>query len=138
MKVIGRKERVDLPILGLHGLLAKIDTGAYTSSLHCEKTEELSKGLSCQFLNDNDVLTSFTFSKFNRRNVKSSNGIVEVRYAVWTKIKLGGEVFEIELTLTDRSEMKTAILLGRKFLSKKYVVDVSQKNKLKIHDHHVA
>jgi hypothetical protein len=131
LKIIGRKERIDLPGLGLFGLLAKIDTGAYTSSMHCEAAEVLSKGLSCQFRDDKNVVSSFTFAKFNKRNVKSSNGIVEIRYAVWTKIKLGGELFEIELTLTNRSEMKTSLLLGRKFLSKKYLVDVSQKNKLK-------
>ena len=38
-KIIGRTERIDLKALSLFGLDAKIDTGAYTPSLHCQNIE---------------------------------------------------------------------------------------------------
>jgi hypothetical protein len=63
--------------------------------------------------------------------IKSSNGITELRYQIVVCIKFGRKYFDIELTLTDRAEMKYPVLLGRKFLQGKFVVDVSKVNKLK-------
>lgn len=131
LKIIGRKEWVDLPRLGLHKIEAKVDTGAFTSSLHCENIKENKDSISCQFLNNETLSESHSFSTFNKRKVKSSNGIEELRYVIWTEIIIDGEKFEIELTLTDRNEMKAPLLLGRKFIRKKYLVDVSKKNMLK-------
>ncbi|WP_341226551.1 RimK/LysX family protein [uncultured Arcticibacterium sp.] len=134
MKVIGRKERADLPALALFNVGAKVDTGAYTSSMHCEKVTEIDGGISCQFLNSHkskESVENVIFTDFRKRKVKSSNGIEEERYSIWTKICLGEDVFDIELTLTNRSEMKTPLLLGRKFIKGKYLVDVAKKEILK-------
>jgi hypothetical protein len=62
------------------------------------------------------------------RNVKSSNGSVEQRIAIKTEIILFGNTYPIELTLTERADMKNPVLLGRKFLSKKFLIDTSRKN----------
>jgi hypothetical protein len=131
LKTIGRKEVVNLPALGLRGINAKIDTGAYTSSIHCDKIKKSERGISCQFHNPNNkeiIYQHVTFKEFSKRTVKSSNGVEEERFAVWTEIIIGGESFPIELTLTSRIEMKSPLLIGRKFLKKKYLVDVSKKN----------
>lgn len=131
LKIIGRHEKASLPEIGLQNIVVKTDTGAYTSSLHCQKAVPKGEKLICEFLNphdDEDSVKTVTFAAFKKRKVKSSNGQTEERYSISTKVKLGAEVYPIELTLTDRHEMKYPMLLGRKFLNKKFVVDVSQKN----------
>ena len=130
-KIIGRKDIADFPEIGLHDVKIKTDTGAYTSSMHCHKIELINDELHCEFLDpdhDQYVPKKHVFSTYDKRNVKSSNGIIEVRFSIKTKIKLFNKIYSIELTLTDRKEMKNPVLLGRKFLSKKFLVDSSQKN----------
>ncbi|SOE21629.1 Uncharacterized conserved protein [Spirosomataceae bacterium TFI 002] len=130
MQIIGRKEIVELPQLQLGEIVAKIDTGAYTSSIHCVESKVEEGVLKCLFVDENDQKTSLSFDHFKIRLVKSSNGISESRYSIHTNIRIGSELLDIELTLSDRSEMRHPILLGRKFLRKRFLVDVSQKNKL--------
>ncbi len=134
LKIIGRHERVSLPQVGLKSLAAKTDTGAFTSSLHCLSAEPEGERLICKFLNntrDEDSVKKVIFEAFKKRKVKSSNGHTEERYSVNTQIKLGREFFDIELTLTNRTDMKYPILLGRQFLNRRFLVDVSQKNVLR-------
>jgi hypothetical protein len=134
LKFIGRHERASLTELGLQNIAAKTDTGAYTSCIHCIEVIEEGENLICKFLNQNhaeDSVKKVIFATFKKRAVKSSNGQTEERYAVKTKIKLGRELYTIELTLTNRAGMKYPLLLGRKFLNKRFLVDVSQKNMLK-------
>lgn len=130
MQIIGRKEIVALPELNLGEVVAKIDTGAYTSSIHCIESKVEGEILNCLFVDENEEKTRLSFDFFKIRLVKSSNGISEERFSVFTKIKIGDELFDIELTLSDRSEMRHPILLGRKFLKKRFLVDVAQKFKL--------
>ena len=54
--------------------------------------------------------------------------MLEERYSVVTSITLFNKKYIIELTLTERGEMKYPVLLGRKFLSGKFVIDTSKKN----------
>jgi hypothetical protein len=132
--MIGRHEKARLPEIGKLELTVKVDTGAYTSSLHCIKAQPEGQKLICEFLIPNDGEDSvkrIIFAAFKKRKVKSSNGQMEERYSVLTKIKLGHEEYPIEVTLTVRNEMKYPMLLGRKFLNKKFIVDVSKKNILK-------
>jgi hypothetical protein len=62
---------------------------------------------------------------FKQKIIKSSNGSSRVSYVIKTKIELFGKSFDTEFSLTDRSEMKHPILLGRKFLNKGFLVDVN-------------
>ncbi len=135
LKTIGRKEKITLPELGLNLVWAKIDTGAYTSSLHAEEIREEDvcgeKVLKFQILMPNhQKFTGKTliFDKYREKKVKNSFGQVEVRYLIETKLQLAGETFRVEFTLTDRSSMKNSILLGRKILIRRFLVDVSQVN----------
>lgn len=70
----------------------------------------------------------FTFGIHKIRKVKSSNGIVEERISIVTEITLFQRKFPIELTLTERADMKHPVLLGRKFTSKRFLIDTSRKN----------
>lgn len=129
--VLGRTDVVDFPKLNLYGIDIKTDTGAYTSSFHCHSIEEVNNTLNCRFLDPkhqkyHDKL--FVFENYTQKNVKSSNGIVERRYLIKTEIVIFNKTHTIELTLTERGSMKYPVLLGRKFLSRKFVIDTSKKN----------
>lgn len=135
MKTIGRKEKITLPELGLNLLWAKIDTGAYTSSLHAEeiREEELEGKSVLKFQILMPKHSKFTgktlvFEKFREKKVKNSFGQTEIRYLIETKLQLAGETFRAEFTLSDRSSMKNSVLLGRKILRGKFLVDVSKTN----------
>jgi hypothetical protein len=138
LKRVGRTVRIDLPELELLEVEAKIDTGAYSSSIHISHAEEVQKEKSTilkAYIYENSHFSSnhksFEFIDFSLKNVKSSNGIIEKRYVVKTLVKLKGKRIKTQFTLTDRSDMKYPILLGRKFLSKRFIVDVSKGINLK-------
>ncbi|WP_026754193.1 RimK/LysX family protein [Sediminibacter sp. Hel_I_10] len=130
-KVIGRIDKADFPTLDLSDIDIKIDTGAYTSSIHCHKFYEEDGMLKCLFYDKehpNYNGKKIVFKNFSTTRVKSSNGIVQQRYKVKTSIIIFNKKYSIHLTLSDRDDMKFPILIGRKFLLKKFVVDVSLKN----------
>ena len=58
--------------------------------------------------------------------VRSSNGIIQKRYQVQSNIKLFGKTYKISLSLSDRQEMRFPVLIGRKFLTKKFIVDTEK------------
>ncbi len=133
--VIGRSDVVDLPELELYNIEAKIDTGAFTSAIHCHNIREIKtkKGTAIAFnlldpshpeYNEKE----FILKKYDKKTVKSSTGHAEDRYVVKTKIKLFDKVYPIKLSLTDRKDMKFPILIGRKLLMNKFIVDVSKVN----------
>lgn len=137
-KIIGRIEKIDLPNLSLFNLDAKIDTGAYTSSLHCHEIE--------QFVKEGQNWVKFyvldpDHPEYEERmyesaihkvkKVKSSNGQIEERVIIKQKTKFHNFKRTIELSLTNRSEMKYPVLIGRKFLTGNFIVDVSKKYLIK-------
>jgi hypothetical protein len=132
--VIGRIEKIDLPDLSIFNLDAKIDTGAYTSSLHCHRITVLKKDdrdwVHFYVLDpDHPEYEEIQYSApvHRLKTVKSSNGRSEERVIIKQKTVFFGRKGVIQLSLTNRSEMKYPVLIGRKFLSDKYVVDVSKK-----------
>ena len=134
-KTIGRREKIHLPKWGLKNVTAKIDTGAYTSSIHCEFAEEkiedsvpvlYFKVLSKEHRKYKNKLIGT--EDFSQKKVKNSFGQEEVRYKVNTKVVMFGEEFEAEFTLTDRSKMRIPILIGRKLLRGRFLVDVDAIN----------
>jgi len=133
--LIGRREKVDFPKLKLYGIDAKVDTGAYTSAIHCNSVKAVRRGSEryVRFRLMDPSHPAYDGKEIRkplegRKKIKSSFGHTEYRYIIKTKIKLFGEEHEIELSLSDRTKMEHPILLGRKFLQKKYVVDVSKFN----------
>lgn len=133
-KIIGRLEQVNLPEFNLFGLDAKIDTGAYSGSLHAHefetRMEEDEKILTFKLLDpEHPEYNEKTFETkdFFVRKVKSSNGESVLRYFIRTILEMSGEEFEVELSLADRSSMKWPILIGRKNLTKRFLIDVDSK-----------
>ncbi len=133
--IIGRKDIADFEELDLYGIEVKVDSGAYTSSFHCHEIKCFTKNgddwVKCNFLDPDHPKyheKEFTFKVKKIRQVKSSNGMVEERISIVTEIELFGRKFPIELTLTERTDMKHPVLLGRKFTSKKFLIDTSRKN----------
>ena len=126
--IIGGKEKVNFPEINKFQVLARIDTGAKTSSIHCEKVwvERIGnrKVLCATLLKKTRFVTKF--KKFRVKKVKSSNGIEQTRYAVKLFIQVGGALYKTEFTLSNRDKMNYPVLLGRKFLRNKFVVDVSE------------
>ncbi len=132
-KLIGRKDKVDFPKMRLYDIDAKIDTGAYTSAIHCHNIK-ISEKDHVKYVTFNLLDPShpnynekrFRVPLHTKRRIKSSIGKSEERCIIKTLITLFGEKLEIELSLTDRSEMEYPVLIGRKLLKKGYVVDISK------------
>ena len=130
-KIIGRIDKADFPMLDLFDIDIKIDTGAYTSSMHCHKVWVDNDELVCLFYDKDHPRYNgkeFRFKEYTFANVKSSNGLVEKRYKIKTQIVLFDKKYKISLTLSTREDMRFPVLLGRKFISKKFIVDVTQKD----------
>jgi hypothetical protein len=130
--IIGRRDRIDLPGLGYRNIKVKIDTGAYGSVIHCRQVKVIRKGgkkvLSFVLLDPGHPRyrnKACNFEHYEDKLVKSSSGESEHRYLIITDALIFGETIQTEFTLTDRSQMKYPILLGRKFLNQRFMVDVS-------------
>lgn len=123
LSVIGLREWIDLPDLGVAGLRAKIDTGASTSTLHATEI--------VQFERDGKPWVRFTahlgtLVQLRHRHcqaplvavktIKSSNGQTQTRYVILTTLALGDHVWPVEFTLTCRKAMRYRVLLGSKAL----------------------
>jgi hypothetical protein len=122
--IIGSEEFVSLPELGIDTIHARVDTGAATSSLGVKWVKEEEGVISCLLLNKQVV----TFDSFKKKIIKSSFGHIEERYVVKILIIVLGRKVRTNFTLADRSKMKFPILLGRKLLKGKFMVDVDFKN----------
>lgn len=128
--VVGWREWVHLPSLGVRMVKAKVDTGARTSSLHAENIRILRRGR-----RDTVAFTVYPQQRSRLRGVeaeapllelrwvRSSNGTQELRPVVQTVIDIGGHCWEIELTLSRRDVMGFRMLLGRQALRGHAVVD---------------
>lgn len=127
---IGRLEHIALTGLGVSRVIAKIDTGAFRSALHYQKlgirTVDGERKLVVTF-QMGGVRKKKVFSNFTRVKVKSSNGSISTRYLISTMVRLNGHAVRTQFTLFDRSDMKFQVLLGRKFLRGRFLVDVSRK-----------
>ena len=130
-KIIGRVDKVDFSILYLFNIDVKIDTGAYTSAIHCSQIIEDNKTLKCTFYSEGHANFSgkeVVFETFSRTNVKSSNGFKENRYKIKSEVIFFGKTYKINLTLSTRDDMKFPVLIGRQFLKNKFMVDVDKEN----------
>jgi hypothetical protein len=129
--IIGRREWASLPNFGLNRIEVKIDTGAYTSSVHVSSIEEINGILHVVFLDaahPEFKQITHTFSDYRKKNVKSSNGHIQERYFIRTKIILAERILNTEFSLTEREGMRYPVLIGRKTLKKRFIVDPSLKH----------
>ncbi len=115
---VGWREWVALPELGIAAIKAKLDTGARTSALH---TFRIAPGpapdLICfdihQLQNRTSSVLSCTAQIIDQRWITDSGGHRELRYIIRSALRMGGETWPIEISLTDRESMRFRLLIGR-------------------------
>ena len=129
---LGWEEWVSLNELGLPALKVKVDTGAKTSALHAAEIQPFGTQARPQvrFLINPDpenpnleIVCSAPI--IDRRNITSSNGETEQRYVIGSTVEIGGRKWPLELTLTNRENMKFRMLLGRASVAQHFHVDPS-------------
>lgn len=124
--IIGWREWVALPDLGVPWIKAKVDTGAKSSSLHAWDIEiaDATVRFNLHPLQDDDtVVVAASAPLVEHREVRSSNGEVDVRPVIRTAVTVRGQQYDIELSLTSRDEMGFRMLLGRTAMRRRFVVD---------------
>ena len=116
--VIGWREIVSLPELGLLRIRAKIDTGARTSALHADNIEPYERD-SAHWVAFHPCHPGMTevgichWPVHDRRSIRNTSGVPEERIIIRTRIHLAGHRFLVELSLADRSDMAFPIIIGR-------------------------
>lgn len=128
-KIIGCIETVSFPELGIFDVLAKIDTGAFSGALHCTNIRVVRRGLDkkriLKFSPLNSTHIPHEASVFDVKYVRSSTGHRIKRYIITTTMIMNGEDYKLTIGLSDRSDMKREVLIGRRFLRENSVlVDV--------------
>jgi len=128
--VIGWREWIALPELGVERIKAKIDTGAATSALHVSniRSEPRDAGTWLTFevhpIQRREVPSVAAGGWLvDERPVRNTSGKSDIRPVIETTIKLGTEEYRAEITLTRRDEMGFRMLLGRRALRRRFVVD---------------
>jgi len=137
--VIGRRERISFPELNLFGIEAKIDTGAYSTTIHCHDVEVKNikgKSILCFKLLDPEHL-DYTdkeqhFDNYQLKTFKNSFGEQEERYVVQTLITLGRRKVRGTVSLTSRANMRYPVLVGRKLLKDRFIVNVAEEHLLQV------
>lgn len=115
---VGWREWVALPDLGIAAIKAKIDTGARTSALH---TFRIAPGPAPDLIcfdihplqNRTSSVVSCTARIIDQRWITDSGGHRELRYIICSALRMGGETWPIEISLTDRESMRFRLLIGR-------------------------
>jgi hypothetical protein len=134
LPIIGWNEYVDIPDWGISALRAKVDTGARSSALHVEKIRELPRGRVyfevVLHRHERDRRVRVVTRIQRRGRVRSSTGHQSQRIFVRTRVRLGEQEHEIELSLVDRERMIHRMLLGRSAIESRYLVDVAHRTVL--------
>ena len=128
--VIGWREWISLPDLGVTEIKAKIDTGARSSALHAYDVERFRRrgrdfvrfGIHPLQRNDRRVVLAEA-ELVDERNVRDSGGHVEHRPVIRTTAQMNGRIWKIDVTLTNRDEMGFRMLLGRQAVRGHALVD---------------
>ena len=129
IRLIGRREFVSIPELGISGIEAKVDTGAYTSSLHCEKIKvEIEEGREILYFTIDPGIESrlFRFEDFARKKIKNTSGYMEERYVINTIVNIGKKSIRSIISLSNRDTMRYPLLIGRRLLKNKFLIDVNR------------
>lgn len=129
--VLGYTEFIHLPDFGIH-CYAKVDTGACTSSLHADQIETFERNgerwvrFTVVFDNDQHTLNQICEAPvIARRKIASSNGQRSIRYIIRSNLTAAGTTWPIEISLSNRGSMKYPMLIGRKAIAGRFLVDVT-------------
>ncbi|WPP50581.1 ATP-dependent zinc protease family protein [Catalinimonas niigatensis] len=132
-KVIGTRDRIDLPEFNLYELPCKIDTGAESSAIHCHRVRLIEVDgkeiISFRLLDPSHEAYNnheYRTTKFKEKKIKNSFGNTEYRFSIKCQVMLFGETFSSDFTLADRVSMRYPVLLGKRLLKNRFMVDVSK------------
>lgn len=127
---IGWREWVELPDFGVETIKVKVDIGARTSSLHAFDLEEFQRDGEdwVRFevhpeQRDKDYILPAEAPLLERRKIRNSGGHTETRPVILTRVALLGQIWPVELTLTRRDAMGFRMLLGRRAVRDRFLVD---------------
>lgn len=133
LPVIGWREWVGLPGLGIERIKAKVDTGARSSSLHAFDLREFSRDGTAwvrfrvhPVQRRSDTTVEVEAPVLEQRAVRSSNGKVARRPVILAEVTLLGVTWPVELTLAGRDEMGFRMLLGREAFRRRFLVDAGR------------
>lgn len=128
--IIGWREWISLPDFHVPGIKTKVDTGAATSAIHAFDVEQFERDgeqyvrFSIHPLQGRDDVSVPCEAKLlDKRKVKNSGGKTQKRFVIGTTVEVAGRRWEVELTLTNRDEMKFRMLLGRSAMRERLIVD---------------
>ena len=116
--VIGWREYVALPLLGIAHAMAKVDTGARTSAIHAERIRRFDRDGApwVRFHVPHAGLPEAVDCEapvIDDRAIKNTSGVPEDRIVIETQIRLGDRLWRIEVSLADREAMTFPLILGR-------------------------
>jgi hypothetical protein len=128
--IIGWREIIALPELGIDRIKAKIDTGARSSALHAFHIREFRRGSKTMiafqvhpYQRNSKTTIQAEAELLEYREVKNSGGVGQHRPVIITTVELGTQSWDIELTLTNRDVMGFRMLLGRQAIRNKFLVN---------------
>ena len=128
-RVVGWKENAALPDLNVKNVIAKVDTGANLASIDASDIKIVSRNkvkyVKFKVMKRNNTVRKTSAPLEGYKRIKSSNGDVERRPYIKTTLLLDGISKKIELTITDRGPMEYTMLIGRKALGRRWVVNPS-------------
>lgn len=131
INVIGKTVKISIPLAGINDLLAKVDTGADSSSIWASNIIEKDGQLSFNLLDQtSDKYTGkvLTTKDFSVVKVKNSFGTSQNRYRVTLPIVIEGRRVKARFSLANRESKSYPALIGRRLLNKRFIVDVSRAN----------
>ncbi len=129
-RIIGSEEWCSFPELGIPAIKARVDSGAKTSSIHAFNINSFRRdgALWVSFevhpiQNNRHLVIRCERPVIDKRRVKSSSGEAETRYVVSAPMRLGDDIWDVELTLSNRDSMGFRMLLGREAMEGRLIVD---------------
>ena len=132
LKTTGWQEWLALPDLSLGAVKAKIDTGAKTSAIFAVNVEPYDNHgepwvrFETLPLQDNeDFIVDCEARLIDKREVTDSGGHTQSRFVIETIVEIAGEQWPIEVTLSNRAEMRYRMLLGRQAIVGRFMVNPS-------------
>ena len=132
-RVLGWREWLALPDLGISSIKAKIDTGARTSCLHAFYVDPFRRAGSAwvrfgvhPVQRDDDEVLHCQAQILDQRQVTDSGGHRELRFVIETRLALHDFDDLVELTLTNRDTMRFRMLLGRQAFRDRFLVDAAR------------
>jgi len=140
LKIIGSEEWCSFDTFKIPAILARIDSGAKTSSIQATEIKLIKKNdedwvrFKVYPLKRNTVISVTCLAKLiDKRSIKGSFGISEERLIIRTPVRIGEDTFDIELSLANRNTMEFKMLLGREAIANRYLINSGIKNVQKVY-----